>query len=171
MTRLPFAALLLGGAMLPCLACADPDGGNGCRSDDDCAAAAACASANDEGPRCGIGPPADDCAADAECASPTVCAVVERNSCTEHRACAQPCDAGSCSADERCGADGRCVPAPCDDGFTCAAWRTCGGEGGAVDAHGCVTPSCASDFDCADGAVCVNRLCAPRAGTCELPVP
>jgi hypothetical protein len=153
--------------------------GAGCRTQADCGSSASCASANDDGPRCGIGPTDDECATAADCgvSEHLTCDVTERGTCTEHQACIAPCNdvagVGRCATDETCTADGLCVPTSCAGGFVCSPWKRCTTPAGTdrVDAHGCVAPACASDGDCGAGEYCVTGNCAPALGSCELPVP
>jgi hypothetical protein len=69
--------------------------------------------------------------------------------------CVPPCTASSCAADQQCGADGKCAPAPCTSGYACAADQACHPTQPGADPHGCVPASCASDgFSCPTGSAC-----------------
>ncbi len=69
----------------------------------------------------------------------------------------------SCTAGQRCGADGSCEPIPCTEGNACAASYRCNAGSAKADKQGCEpTP-------CSEGHVCPSNLrCDPTGANADV---
>ncbi len=139
-----------------------------------CRTAADCHSWERCGPRyepsgCGACKRPERACEDGGCASGLVCLEL-RDPCScggPGTLCQARCTASSCAADEQCGADGKCAPRSCKQGYTCTAQQVCAPDRMFADAHGCAVAHCDSDHvACPDGFRCEATLSAPGTSGC-----
>jgi hypothetical protein len=81
---------------------------------------------------------------------------------------ANPCPEGSTCDPAYTGSTTHCAPISCLDGFECASWTECSGNG--AD-HGCTPLACAVDEDCGGCGYCINGGCSPNLGVCYTDLP
>jgi hypothetical protein len=140
-----------------------------------CRIAADCHSWERCGPRydppgCGACNRAERACEDGGCAAGLVC--VERVlPCTcpaiPSTLCQARCTASSCAVDELCGADGKCAPRTCKQGYACTPQQVCAPDRMFADVHGCAVAHCDADgVACPAGFRCAATLSAPSSNGC-----
>jgi hypothetical protein len=84
---------------------------------------------------------------------------------------AAPCvDGFTCDPSYTASAD-HCRETQCDEGYECPSYARCVAPLATSDRHGCSPRPCSVDTDCGSCGYCVEQLCAPMLGRCELLFP
>ena len=166
-----------GASGLPICPGASAPSGQPCRSQTDCGAASMCVAAAPAGAStCGACFPTNHaCSSDATCGPDQICAAeANPNPCQcmgPSTSCSPKCKADSCPASDVCGADGRCAPKSCQDGYSCLTGTLCDATRSG-DAHQCAPARCDfAEVSCQADEVCDPSVTSPgshcRAKRCS----